>query len=111
MRWRDRLVRFRPGWAIAGLLLFIAETAEAQQPPPCGPRSVIVESLEDKHGESLVAVAVSERGHLIEIFATPAGETWTILATTVGGRSCMIDNGETWAFAKMAAEPMVWTLK
>jgi hypothetical protein len=55
----------------------------------------VVAALHSIHGETLVARGLSKAGLLIEIYAAPSG-TWTLIATTTNGMSCLVDNGVAW---------------
>jgi hypothetical protein len=60
---------------------------------PCGARAKVVWHLADKYREAPVAIGVSVRGQLLEIFASPDGTTWTILMTTADKISCAVAAG------------------
>ena len=82
------------------LLLFAAtiplpflSTARAQ--PHCGPRDQIVKALGENFKETPVGMGVTEPGQLIELFASSSG-SWTMVATTPNGTSCLVAAGESW---------------
>lgn len=55
------------------------------------------ESLYMGYQERVVAAGITAGGHLLEVFASPYGETWTILYTPpIGGLTCSLASGENW---------------
>jgi len=63
---------------------------------PCASRSESIAILKDNLGEIKAGHGLSNRGHLVEVFVSPAGN-WTILLSRPDGLSCIIDAGEGWA--------------
>ncbi|QEL25939.1 hypothetical protein FQV39_27515 [Bosea sp. F3-2] len=85
---------------IAGLAsVALAPPALAQQPvprePPCAERTHVIGKLQETFGERMVGSGLAESGVLFELYVGPAG-TWTLLATTPGGVSCLVGAGEAW---------------
>ena len=62
----------------------------------CGAREALVAALARTYGEQPRVRALTARGALLEVFATPDGATWTILITTPNGRACIASAGEAW---------------
>jgi len=79
--------------AIALIAMLIAAEAAAIQ--PCASRSDFIAFLKGHFDEVEVGQGLSSRGHLVEIFVSPAGN-WTILLSQPNGRSCLVDAGEAW---------------
>jgi hypothetical protein len=77
------------------------QTAPGQQTQPnpqrmaCGNRSEVVRILRENFDEKPVAHGLANTGMLAEIFSSPRG-TWTIVATSPNGMSCMIGAGDAW---------------
>ncbi|MCY4181073.1 MAG: hypothetical protein OXC60_03665 [Litoreibacter sp.] len=61
----------------------------------CGERAVIVNQLENKHGEFRRSAGLQDNMVLVEVFASDAG-TWTILFTKPTGLSCFMAVGRSW---------------
>ena len=91
--------------AAAGTALIVpAAQSPAQdgaRPPPrpmqqmaCAARNEIVRTLREQFGEKPVAHGLADSGVLAEIFSGPQG-TWTIVATTPNGVSCLIGSGQS----------------
>jgi hypothetical protein len=82
------------------LLLFAAAiqsslVSSALAQPQCGPRDQIVKALGETFKEAPVGMGVTEPGQLIELFASSSG-SWTMVATTPNGTSCLVAAGENW---------------
>lgn len=77
-------------------LLAVVFQAQATERLQCGPHKDVVAQLAIKYSEQPVAVGVSESGQLIEILAHQDGSTWTVIATTPQGLSCILIAGEAW---------------
>jgi len=87
--------------AITMIATLITTAAGAAQ--PCASRSDFVAFLKDHFGEVEVGQGLSNRGHLVEVFVSPAG-SWTILLSQPDGRSCLVDAGEAWAMVPPAGQ-------
>lgn len=59
----------------------------------CAPREIVSANLTKKFGESRIAYSVSQKGVIIEIYASDKDGTWTIITTTPTGISCQIMHG------------------
>ena len=62
---------------------------------PCGKRADVVKALREQFGESPIGQGLSNTGVVAEVFLGPQG-TWTIVATTPTGKSCLIGAGQSW---------------
>lgn len=63
------------------------------------PRPVAVDGLAEKYGETPVALGLSSTGHLMEIFASSDGKTWSVIFTNAQGISCFVAAGERFEIA------------
>ena len=68
--------------------------ARPMQQIACAARNEIVRTLREQFGEKPVAHGLADSGVLAEIFSGPQG-TWTIVATTPNGVSCLIGSGQS----------------
>ncbi len=66
------------------------------QQPRCDQRDSQVSYLQRTYAERPVAVGVTADGSLIEVLATDSGSSWSILATSARGLSCLVVAGEAW---------------
>jgi hypothetical protein len=60
---------------------------------PCGERDKIVNDLATNHGETRQSIGLGLNNMVIETFASSETGSWTILATTPAGHSCLLANG------------------
>jgi hypothetical protein len=84
---------------------FVAAPADAQT--LCGPRADIVAQLDARYGETPRAVGIDAQGRLVELFATAAGTSWTMLRSWPDGRSCLIAAGQSWQILVRPKGPQV----
>ena len=77
------------------LALVTASTAAAAQ-SACAPRAVLLEQLAALYGEAPVAAGLTASALLMEVLASADGASWTIIATSPDGLSCLIAAGEGW---------------
>ncbi len=72
------------------LALFLATPAAAQS-LPCGPRAQVLDRLAQLHQTRR---AMGQAGHAVmELFAAPETETWTLTVTLRDGRMCLLAQG------------------
>jgi hypothetical protein len=77
----------------------------AGQGTACADRERLVEFLMREYQEALIAQGVvSNGGHLMELFTSDAGGSWTLVVSQPSGLSCMIAAGEGWQFAEPRPE-------
>jgi hypothetical protein len=67
----------------------------AMQTVPCGKRTDVVKMLRDNFGETSIARGLADTGAVAEVFISANG-SWTIVATSPNGVSCMVGSGEKW---------------
>lgn len=80
--------------AVAILLSLSAATASATA--VCTPREAAMGQLGDRFGESVSARGIGADGTVMfELLVSEQG-TWTVLASDVHGKSCVIAVGEAW---------------
>lgn len=80
---------------LAALAAFFVTPSFAQQ-PVCGPREAIVEQLANGYNEVQVATALPSLGGVLEVFASPQGETFTMIISLPDGNSCLVIEGKDW---------------
>ena len=80
----------------------LTSSAMAQPPPPialtpaCHSHADLAAMLNRKYSEAPNAVGVQANGHLVEVFASSDGTSWTIVVTRPDGVSCIVAVGEDW---------------
>jgi tetrahydromethanopterin S-methyltransferase subunit C len=62
-------------------------------------------ALQGKYGESPVAFGVHANGSLMQVFASDAGDTWTVVMTSPKGISCIVAGGNDWYVLPPALGP------
>lgn len=60
----------------------------------CGARAQIVAELERKYGETRRSVGLQEGRGVVEVYASDATGSWTILVTDTAGRACVVAAGD-----------------
>ena len=79
--------------AIISALLVWGPSARAQM--WCGEYKKVANSLSETFGEVPSSMGLANNGSVVQVFASADG-TWTILATTPKGLSCVMAAGEAW---------------
>jgi len=82
----------------AAAALFIATTtqATAQSQHNCGPRAAVVAKLAEGYGETRQSVGIGSNNAMVEVFASDATGSWTILVTQPTGLSCLVASGQSY---------------
>ncbi|MFQ5625575.1 MAG: hypothetical protein ACE5FM_02860 [Methyloligellaceae bacterium] len=78
----------------ATFMLVLAGPSEAQI-GRCGTRKAIVVVLSKQFGEKRHALGLVTNQLLMELFVSPK-RTWTLLASSPKGTSCIVATGESW---------------
>lgn len=81
---------------IAVIAVALSFPAYAQNAPKCGPVAEIQKALKDKFNETLTSYGVVNERAVIEVYLSPDGKTWTILALGADGRACFLSAGKDW---------------
>ncbi|TSD87274.1 hypothetical protein FFK22_018240 [Mycobacterium sp. KBS0706] len=89
----------------AGIALAGTTAQAGPAAPVCAPYDAFAAALRDQVKEVPVARMLSTRGHVVEILASPGGETYTILVVTPDGLACVVDFGE--AYSPVPEKPAV----
>jgi hypothetical protein len=99
--------------AAMGLCVLAAAPAAAQAPPAgelqpaCQTHDEIMQMLNQKFSETPTALGLQSNGHVIQVFASKDGMTWTIVTTRPDGVSCIVALGRHWeAVPDPALEPL-----
>lgn len=81
---------------VASAAFFMLTSPAWGQQIPCADREVAVKHLAQKYQESQIAYGLTNRGHMMELFISKDGETWTLVVSQPNGLSCMIVAGQGW---------------
>lgn len=82
--------------------LLMAAPAFAQQ--NCGPRDQVILRLTTLFGEVRRGVGLGGES-IVEVYASEATGTWTILVTNTRGISCLVAAGQAWETVAPVALP------
>ena len=83
-----------------------AQTAEGMR-MPCHDAGEIAKQLSAKYKEAPVAFGLQSNGNLLQIYASDKKNTWTVVSTTPGGKSCIVAAGKRWQSLPGKEDPMV----
>jgi hypothetical protein len=83
--------------ALAAALIVLLALPAAAEGPACGPRGAVVARLASHFGETRRGIGMGTDGRrVVEVFASSATGTWTILVTLPDGRACLVASGRHW---------------
>ncbi len=85
---------------LALVLLIAAGPAAAQRATVCAAREEVIARLADRFGETRRSIGLGANNSVVEVFASEATGTWTIIVTLPDGRSCLVAAGD--AFEEIA---------
>jgi len=93
--------RILPSLFALPLLAAVAVSpAGADETMACGNRDEMLGHLSGKYQEEPVAMGLATNGSLVEVLASDAGNSFTIVYTTPGGLTCMMAAGSNWESVK-----------
>lgn len=81
--------------AIIAAIAFAQSSRSSLAQAACAARDEIVSALSKHYKENPAGIGLAPPGRVFELYVSDAG-TWTLLLTTVNGRSCVIGAGENW---------------
>ncbi len=74
------------------LLIFATQNAHAQT-PQCASRPDVLAALATQYGEARRGIGIAGQNAVMELFVNPSTGTWTIIATSPDGKTCLIASG------------------
>jgi len=91
---RAPLVALAVTVAVASVAVVTAAvTAADAQQPRCAPRAQVLELVERQFRETRRAIGLSANDTVMELFASEARGTWTLVVTLPNGLSCLVAAG------------------
>ena len=79
--------------ALACLLPFPSHSQQMQ----CNKRESVKRQLEQKYNERVISAGVTSNGALLEVYASPNGQTFSIVITDPNSKmSCLMATGTDW---------------
>jgi hypothetical protein len=82
--------------ASAALVAGMAAAAPPASAQACGDREAMIAQLGSVHREHLVAAGLHDEQHLVELWASDDGATWTLLLSRSDGFTCIMGAGSAW---------------
>lgn len=82
-------------WIVVFIVL-AAWPSQAAEAMGCLPRPEMVKQLKIRYAEAPVAMGLQSGGDMVEVFASPQGNTWSIVSTSPRGFSCLVVHGQSW---------------
>ena len=79
---------------LATAIIVMWSSAQAQM--ACGLRDAMVSQLGDRYGEVRKGAGLAGPTAIIEVWASDASGTWTIMETTADGLTCVLAAGDNW---------------
>jgi hypothetical protein len=68
----------------------------APEAPMCGVYDELRTFLGDRFDERPTSSGLADDGTVLQVFASPAAETWTMVSVDVGGLACVLATGQAW---------------
>jgi len=92
-----RFTSFMMVAGVAGAMLSGSALAQQSAPreAPCAIHNHVAGQLREIFGERAMGSGLTESGVLFELYVSPSG-SWTLLATTPTGVSCLVGAGDDW---------------
>lgn len=90
------MTRILPLFISAALLAGGAGAAAAQEALACGERAVVLGHLAGKYQEQPVAMGMATTGVMVEILASDAGDSFSVVYTMADGTTCLVAAGRNW---------------
>ncbi len=76
-----------------GIMVLAAQQVSAQN---CAPRADVIKRLAQTYGETRRGIGIARQGAVMEVFASDAKGSWTIVVTLPEGVTCLIASGQSY---------------
>ena len=80
---------------LLGILFVIYPFSPATAQQACGKRDTFMVKLEENFAERPIAMGLTDKGSVLEVFASKSG-SWTFLVTMPNGMTCVVASGQRW---------------
>ena len=97
---------FRSITILLGVLFVLYPFSPAVAQPTCGDRETFLVKLEESFAERPIAMGLTNKGAVLEVFASKSG-SWTFLVTMPDGVTCVVASGESWESLKAVRSDQV----
>lgn len=91
-------------WALAPSPL--AQASLQVTSPACHEHKDVVKMLDQQYSEAPEALGLQSNGHLVQVFVSKDGASWTIVTTRPDGLTCIVAAGEHWESISVDRGPM-----
>jgi hypothetical protein len=88
-----------------------ASVASSEPPEPAGPDismcggyDELRSLLDARFGEQPTSSGLSDDGRMMQVFASPAQGTWTIVSIGADGMACVLATGHAWQHEALASQ-------
>ena len=91
----------RKAGILASVFILLAAGAQAGEGGParaipCFRYADVTRQLRGSYAEAPVSLGVQSNGNLLQVFASAATGSWTIVSTTPDGMACVLAVGNNW---------------
>ena len=80
---------------LLGALFVVSPFNPALAQQTCGERTQFMNKLEETFAEHPIAMGLTKKGAVLEVFASQKG-SWTFLITLPSGLTCVVESGQSW---------------
>ena len=92
--------------AVSAAAPVLAQPETTGEQLPCHDYQTIVETLDERYGETPSSLGRQTNGHMLQVFASSESGSWTILSVAPSGIGCIVAAGRHWQNGPTkAAEP------
>lgn len=89
----------------AAVTVFAVSSASAQPASgmgrmPCHSYDELSNQLDQRYKEAPISIGIQSNGNMLQVFASEALDSWTILSVTPQGLGCIIAAGRNWQAMK-----------
>lgn len=74
--------------------------------PACHDHKEVVKMLDQQYSEAPEALGLQSNGHVVQVFVSADGSSWTIVTTRPDGVTCIVAAGENWESISVDRGPM-----
>ncbi len=76
------------------IVLLVVAAGQAWAAPQCAERSLVLETLATKYGETRRSMGIAADQTVMELFASEATGSWTLTVTLPTGMMCLVAVGQ-----------------
>ena len=88
-----------------GAMLLATQHAFAQSTQNCADRTLVIERLTTKFGETRQSIGLAANRSVVEVYASDDTGSWTIIVTMPNGKTCLVASGQSFETLAELPEP------